>query len=63
LVKPIINETVKKIKNKNPGEVQTGPAIRNDKNIIKQHLKLLKKYPSYKKIYKDITSSIQEIKK
>ncbi|MEO5570013.1 MAG: DUF2520 domain-containing protein [Bacteroidia bacterium] len=63
LLKPLINETINKVENQNPSEVQTGPAVRGDNLIIERHLKMLKKYPAYKKIYKDITESIQQIKK
>jgi predicted short-subunit dehydrogenase-like oxidoreductase (DUF2520 family) len=60
---PLINQTVANLKDKIPSEVQTGPAVRRDKETIDLHLKMLEKYPAYKKIYKDITESIQKSKK
>jgi predicted short-subunit dehydrogenase-like oxidoreductase (DUF2520 family) len=63
LVIPLINQTVNNLKDRAPSEVQTGPAVRKDKETIERHLKMLEKYPSYKKIYKDITDSIQQAKK
>ncbi|HKR06684.1 MAG TPA: Rossmann-like and DUF2520 domain-containing protein [Bacteroidia bacterium] len=60
LLMPLINQTVNNLKDKTPSEVQTGPAVRRDKNTIDRHLKMLEKYPAYKKIYKDITQSIQQ---
>jgi predicted short-subunit dehydrogenase-like oxidoreductase (DUF2520 family) len=63
LLKPLIAETINKLKNQTPAESQTGPAARNDKVIIERQLKMLKKYPAFKNIYKDITESIQQIKK
>jgi predicted short-subunit dehydrogenase-like oxidoreductase (DUF2520 family) len=63
LLKPLIFETANKLKDQSPAQIQTGPAIRGDKKTISRHLKMLKKYPGYKKIYNDITKSIQQIKK
>ena len=63
LLKPLIFQTANKLKNHNPDQIQTGPAMRGDKKTINRHLKMLKKYPGYKKIYKDITNNIRQIKK
>ena len=57
---PLIEETVDKIKNNDPKEMQTGPAVREDKETINRHLQLLKLYPGYKKLYQQLTKSIQE---
>ncbi len=57
VLQPLINETASKIETLSPEEAQTGPAIRNDKNTIKNHLELLNK--NQQKIYKTITKSIQ----
>jgi predicted short-subunit dehydrogenase-like oxidoreductase (DUF2520 family) len=56
---PLIEETAQRIKSTSPSKAQTGPAIRNDEATIKQHLKLLEKYPKLKKIYEVMTRSIQ----
>jgi predicted short-subunit dehydrogenase-like oxidoreductase (DUF2520 family) len=37
---------------------QTGPAIREDKNILETHLQLLKNHPDYQRIYNLISQSI-----
>lgn len=58
LLKPLILETAKKIQDISPYMAQTGPAKRNDKKTIKNHLKLLKN-EEHKEIYKLITKSIQ----
>ena len=60
LLQPLINETVRKIKSKNPSDVQTGPAARNDLVTIQKHLKMLNKFPEYQKIYHQITKSIRK---
>ncbi len=59
---PLIDETANKIHFGSPAEMQTGPAIRRDKKIIKKHLKLLSKNKNAKKIYAQLTKSIQKIK-
>ena len=42
ILKPLIQETAKKILFLNPVKAQTGPAVRNDEVTINDHLKLLK---------------------
>ncbi|QTE23594.1 Rossmann-like and DUF2520 domain-containing protein [Polaribacter cellanae] len=56
ILQPLIEETALKIKTLSPEKAQTGPAIRNDKKTIKNHLDLLHK--EQQKIYKLITKSI-----
>ena len=57
ILQPLIKETVLKIEELSPKEAQTGPAVRNDKKTIKNHLNLLDK--NQQKIYKILTKSIQ----
>lgn len=59
ILKPLITETAKKVQNISPYMAQTGPAKRNDKKTIQQHLKQLEN-EKHKKIYKLLTSSIQD---
>ncbi|HRR58012.1 MAG TPA: DUF2520 domain-containing protein, partial [Paludibacteraceae bacterium] len=56
---PLIREGVNKLETLTPKEAQTGPAVRNDQNIINNHLKLLKAYPKWQEIYQQITKNIQ----
>lgn len=58
LLKPLIIETAKKIKDNSPKAMQTGPAKRNDKAVIEKQLQLLANTPDYKDIYQLITDSI-----
>lgn len=60
---PLINETVSRLKEYKPEEVQTGPAIRNDIQTIEKHLALLDGYnnDNYKKIYERISESILQM--
>jgi predicted short-subunit dehydrogenase-like oxidoreductase (DUF2520 family) len=57
---PLILETASKIENMNPSEAQTGPAVRNDKNIINEHMKMLKDNPNLENIYSQLTDSIRK---
>ena len=61
ILKPLINETAKKINDERPSCVQTGPASRNDKEIINSHLHLLNNFPDYKEIYTLLTLSLIHI--
>ncbi|HBK84037.1 MAG TPA: DUF2520 domain-containing protein [Flavobacterium sp.] len=59
---PLIEETAQKIKTLSPIDAQTGPAIRHDKLTIEKHLNAIEN-PIYKKIYQQLTQSIQHVKK
>lgn len=61
VLKPLIYETAQKVQDHNPKEVQTGPAVRFDENIINDHLDNLKDYPEYQELYKSISKSIFEL--
>lgn len=58
LLRPLIEETASKIKTLKPSEAQTGPAIRNNTEIMNEHIKLLKESPDYIDIYKEISKII-----
>lgn len=60
---PLILETVRRATQGNPHEVQTGPAMRGDKNTIDRHLQKLSETPELQEIYTLITQSIFETKK
>lgn len=60
IFKPLINETVRKIQNHDPVNVQTGPAIRHDSLTIQRHLDYLKKDGRFADIYKMLTDDIQK---
>jgi len=59
ILKPLIFETISKLKTHLPHEIQTGPAIRKDQNTLDKHLNTLDKV-QHKKIYKTLTKAIQE---
>jgi len=58
LLHPLIRVTAEKATENPPKEVQTGPAIRNDKIVITEHLKLLATNEHYQHLYKILTESI-----
>lgn len=58
ILKPLIYETTDKLRNLSPKEAQTGPAKRNDIQIIQKHLDGLQ-YPVQKKIYQLLSESIK----
>ena len=59
ILNPLIKETVNKIHKLDPNEAQTGPARRNDSNIMKTHQKMLID-KNQKKLYKIISEMIRE---
>ena len=57
LLKPLIFETALKLESHEPKDAQTGPAKRNDKKTIENHLNQLSD-SSYKDLYIQLTKSI-----
>ncbi|MFH1005760.1 MAG: DUF2520 domain-containing protein [Bacteroidota bacterium] len=58
ILKPLIEETAKKILNMSPADAQTGPAKRNDKKILQHHFRILSKNKYYREIYRIISNNI-----
>jgi predicted short-subunit dehydrogenase-like oxidoreductase (DUF2520 family) len=58
LLLPLIQETVRKINHHSPESVQTGPAIRGDKEVVQRHLAQLE--GRTKELYKLFSESIAE---
>ncbi len=59
LLKPLIQETVRKaLLAPHPADVQTGPAIRGDTGLIREHLDFLLQHPSLRELYQTISKSI-----
>lgn len=62
LLQPLLEETFEKILSNRPGTVQTGPAMRKDKNTIEAHLRFLKEEnPAWEQVYAAITRSIRQM--
>ncbi len=60
LLRPLIEETANKAIHHSPKEVQTGPALRNDINIMDKHINNLEHKKRYKEVYKLISKVINE---
>ena len=63
LLRPIIVETANKACNDSPAKMQTGPAIREDFEVIKEHVHLLRDLPQYQKLYKLLSDIIIQKKR
>jgi predicted short-subunit dehydrogenase-like oxidoreductase (DUF2520 family) len=59
-LKPLILETAERIMTNSPVDIQTGPAIRGDKKVIKEHIKLLSKHPDQAQLYKYLSEMIMK---
>lgn len=57
---PLIEETARKAQEMEPVKAQTGPAVRFDRNIIEEHLKMLEAFPEMQELYNSISKSIFE---
>ena len=62
ILKPLIDETAQKIKYLSPKDAQTGPAARQDYNIINKHIALLDN-DNIRNLYRFLSQIIQEQQK
>jgi predicted short-subunit dehydrogenase-like oxidoreductase (DUF2520 family) len=60
LLNPLIQQTFQQLENKNPSEVQTGPAKRNDLKTIQKHLEALKDEKQMSDIYQMMSEFIRK---
>jgi len=58
IMQPIVKKTMENSLSGDPFQFQTGPAIRENYEVISRHLELLAKYPDYKDIYDLVSRSI-----
>jgi predicted short-subunit dehydrogenase-like oxidoreductase (DUF2520 family) len=63
VIRPLILETAMKVQEFSPENVQTGPAVRFDENIINLHISELSDKPEYKELYETISKRIFEYHK
>ena len=59
---PLIDEVASKIHSMSPSDAQTGPAVRNDRNVIDRHLSLLSDEPAFREIYGIMSDGIHKIR-
>lgn len=58
LLKPLIRETAEKALQMDPSLAQTGPARRNDNNVLMAHRQILQQYPQLSSVYASVTDYI-----
>lgn len=65
LYRPLIDETISKAMSSNlhPMQMQSGPAVRGDKETAERHIELLKESPELIEVYKIISKYIWETSK
>lgn len=63
MLRPLIIETADKIKTNLPAAVQTGPAVRNDKQTMAAHLQMLSGHNDLQEIYELLSQAIIKNKK
>ena len=58
----LIDETTRKIHEVEPHAAQTGPAIRNDQDVMNRHLSMLAAYPDVQEVYRLLSKNISKHK-
>ena len=58
LLLPLVEQTIAKLKTVDPLSAQTGPAVREDWQVIDSHLKALEDMPKEKELYQLLTENI-----
>ncbi len=58
LLKPLIEETAKKVMYANPKDVQTGPAVRFDEQVMNKHLQFLENKAHLQELYSFVSKQI-----
>lgn len=56
---PLIDETARKVHVLSPVEAQTGPACRDDGNVMRRHLEMLADEPQLAVLYQEISGNIR----
>lgn len=58
---PLVQETLHNVKDLSIPSALTGPVVRGDHNTVQKHLHSLKKFPSYRRIYKELAVQALEV--
>jgi len=61
LLRPILQQTFDSVSSIEPSQQQTGPAIRNDRRTMEQHVTLLKEHPHLQEVYQSLSASIEDM--
>ncbi len=58
---PLLRSAIRNLEEKFPKQLQTGPAVRGDKNVIEKHLNALKEdFPEAENIYREFSDLIHK---
>lgn len=60
LIRPLMLETIERLESIHPKDMQTGPAKRNDKEVLKKHEELLNSNPKLQSLYRQISQLIMQ---
>lgn len=60
-LKPIVTQTFERLQTESAKQLQTGPAIRDDKMTMQKHLDLLKSNPEWALLYEYLSASIRKM--
>ncbi|HRO42860.1 MAG TPA: DUF2520 domain-containing protein [Flavipsychrobacter sp.] len=63
LIRPILQQTFETVTTIEPSLLQTGPAIRNDKETMQKHLHLLQQQTVLQELYRSLSASIEDLYK
>lgn len=58
---PLVDETAQKVHELSPREAQTGPAVRDDQNVMQMQANMLAGNPAVKQIYEALSNDIQRL--
>lgn len=62
-LRPIMLQTDEKLQQNSPLDIQTGPALRHDTQVITKHLAFLTSHPDWQQIYQNLSDSIMHLHK
>ena len=58
---PLVDETAQKVHELTPQDAQTGPAVRNDQNVMQMQATMLASNPAVQHIYEALSNDIQRL--
>jgi len=60
MLESLVKETARKALATGPAKAQTGPALRNNAELLELHQRLLKDFPDLQKMYTFVSDSIRK---
>jgi predicted short-subunit dehydrogenase-like oxidoreductase (DUF2520 family) len=60
-IQPIITQTFQRMNGHKAADLQTGPAVRGDKEVMERQVELLRHHPEWQELYKAISASIEKM--